>query len=157
MSKKEITSRLKSFPTEQSRALLNVRDEISHLLPGSKEELKWGIPTWTIEGIGVIGILGFKKHNSIFPYTGDLGSDFKTALSEFETTKGSIHFALDKEFPKSLLKRIIARRIEMINDSFPNSKGKVFEFHYLTKQDLVQRPGRRGKNSYPRFATSMQY
>ena len=129
MSKKEITSRLKSFPTEQSRALLNVRDEISHLLPGSKEELKWGIPTWTIEGIGVIGILGFKKHNSIFLYTVDLGSDFKTALSKYETTKGSIHFALDEEFPKSLLKRIIARRIEMINDSFPNSKGKVFEFY----------------------------
>ena len=129
MSKKEITTRLKGFPTEQSRALLKVREEISRLLPGSKEELKWGIPTWTIEGIGVIGILGFKKHNSIFPYTGSLGSDFKTALSKFETTKGSIHFDLDKEFPKALLKKIVARRIEMINDSFPNSKGKVFEFY----------------------------
>ena len=129
MSKKEITTRLKGFPTEQSRALLKVRNEISKMLPGAYEEMKYGIPTWTIEGIGVIGIDGFKIHNSVFPYSGNLGSDLKTALSKFETTKGSIHFDLDKEFPKSLLKKIIARRIEMINDSFPNSKGKVFEFY----------------------------
>ena len=129
MSKKEITSRLKSFPPEQSRALLKVREEISKLLPGATEEIMYGIPTWIIEGIGVIGIDGFKKHNSVFPYSGNLGTEFQTALSKFETTKGSIHFDRDKEFPKSLLKRIIARRIEMINDSFPNSKGKVFEFY----------------------------
>jgi len=129
MSKKEITARLKSFPSEQSKVLIKVRGEISKLLPGASEEIKYGIPTWTIGGIGVIGIDGFKKHNSVFPYSGNLGSDFKTTLSKFETTKGSIHFDLDKEFPESLLKRIIARRIEMINDSFPNSKGKVFEFY----------------------------
>ena len=129
MSKKEITSRLKSFPHEQSRALLKVREEISKLLPGATEEIKYGIPTWIIEGIGVIGIDGFKKHNSVFPYGGNLGSELKAALSKFETTKGSIHFAQDKEFPKALLKKIIARKIEIINESFPNSKGKVFEFY----------------------------
>ena len=129
MSSKLITARLKSFPPGQSQVLLKVREEISKLLPGATEEITYGIPTWTIEGIGVIGIDGFKKHNSVFPYSGNLGSDFKTALSKFETTKGSIHFDLDKEFPKALLKRIIARRIEMINDSFPNSKGKAFEFY----------------------------
>ena len=129
MSSKLITARLKSFPPEQSRVLLKVRDEISKMLPGAYEEIKYGIPTWTIEGIGVIGIDGFRKHNSVFPYSGNLGSDFNTALSKFETIKGSIHFYLEKEFPKALLKRIIARRIEMINDSFPNSKGKVFEFY----------------------------
>ena len=76
MSKKEITARLKSFPSVQSKVLIKVRDEISKLLPGATEEIKYGIPTWTIEGIGVIGIDGFKNHNSLFPYSGNLGSDF---------------------------------------------------------------------------------
>lgn len=129
MGSKLITARLKSFPPEQSRVLLKVREEISKLLPGASEEIKYGIPTWTIEGIGVIGIDGFKNHNSLFPYSGNLGSDFKTALSKFETTKGSIHFGQGEVIPKALLKKIIARRIEMINDSFPNTKGKVFEFY----------------------------
>ncbi len=129
MSSKLITARLKSFPPEQSQVLLKVRDEISKLLPGASQEIKYGIPTWTIEGIGVIGIDGFKRHNSVFPYGGNLGSELKAALSKFETTKGSIHFAQDKEFPRALLKKIIARKIEIINESFPNSKGKVCEFY----------------------------
>ena len=129
MSSKEITAHFKTFPQEQAKVLHAVRQEICDLLPGAQEEIKYGIPTWTVEGIGVIGIDGFKKHNSVFPYGGNLGAELKAALSKYETTKGSIHFEMDKVFPKALLKKIIARKIEIINESFPNSKGKVFEFY----------------------------
>ncbi len=129
MTSKEITARLKSFPLAQSKVLLKVRSEISALLPGATEVIKYGIPTWTIEGIGVIGIDGFKNHNSIFPYGGNPGAELNAALAKFETTKGSIHFDVEKEFPKALLRRIIASKIEIINGSFPNSKGKVLEFY----------------------------
>lgn len=141
MKSKVVTSRLKSFPSKQSQVLLKVRDEISHLLPGAREEIKYGIPTWTIQGIGVIGIDGFKKHNSIFPYGGDLGPELKIALSKFESTKGSIHFELEKEFPKALLKKIVTRKIAMINSSFPNSKGRLLEFYgngFLKAQGSVK-------------------
>jgi uncharacterized protein YdhG (YjbR/CyaY superfamily) len=129
MSSKEITAHLKTFPKAQSNALLEVRKQITALLPGATEVIKYGIPTWTIEGIGVIGIDGFKNHNSVFPYGGDLGTELVRQLSKFETTKGSIHFQHDKAFPKALLKKIVLRKIELINESFPNSKGKVFEFY----------------------------
>jgi uncharacterized protein YdhG (YjbR/CyaY superfamily) len=129
MSSREITAHFKTFPQEQANVLQAVRQQICDLLPGAHEEIKYGIPTWTIEGIGVIGIDGFKKHNSVFPYGGNLGAELKAALSKYETTKGSIHFEMDKVFPKALLKKIIARKIEIINESFPNSKGKVFEFY----------------------------
>lgn len=141
MSSKVITSHLKSFPTKQSQVLLKVRGDISNLLPGAQEEIKYGIPTWTIQGIGVIGIDGFRKHNSIFPYGGDLGAPLKAALSNFESTKGSIHFDLDRVFPKALLKKIVSRKIEIINESFPNSKGKVLEFYgngFLKAQGVMK-------------------
>lgn len=67
MKSKVVTSRLKSFSSKQSQVLLKVRDEISHLLPGAREEIKYGIPTWTIQGIGVIGIDGFKNITAYFP------------------------------------------------------------------------------------------
>ena len=88
MSSKAIRLRLKSFPPGQTKVLLKARDEISSLLPGATEVIKYGIPTWTIEGIGVIGIDGFKNHNSIFPYGGNLGAELKAALAKYETTKG---------------------------------------------------------------------
>jgi uncharacterized protein YdhG (YjbR/CyaY superfamily) len=129
MSSKEISARLKSFPKEQSEVLLQLRKDISELLPGAHEEIKYGIPTWTIQGIGVIGIDGFKNHNSLFPYGGDLGAVINVQLAKFERTKGSIHFEINQHFPKALLRKVLVRKIEMINDSFPNSKGKVFEFY----------------------------
>jgi len=129
VSKKEITGHLKSFPREQSIVLQNIRAFISEQLPGAQEVIKYGIPTWTVQGIGVIGIDGFKNHNSIFPYSGDLGSELRRQLAKFEQTKGSIHFGITDLFPQALLKKIILRKIEMINLSFPNSKGKVFEFY----------------------------
>ncbi len=129
MSSKEIKARLKSFPKEQAKVLQSVREQICELLPGAQEEIKYGIPTWTSQGIGIIGLDGFKSHNSVFPYGGDLGNDLRSQLSKFEMTKGSIHFEVDKVFPKALLKKIITRKIELINDSFPNSKGKVFELY----------------------------
>lgn len=129
MSSKEIAARLKAFPQSQSKVLLGVREQITALLPGATEVIKYGIPTWTIEGIGVIGIDGFKNHNSVFPYGGDMGPELVRDLSRFETTKGSIHFEIDKPFPKVLLRKIVLRKIKLINASFPNSKGKVFEFY----------------------------
>jgi len=129
VSSKEIKAHFKSFPTEQAKALQIVREQICELLPGAKEEIKYGIPTWTSQGLGIIGLDGFKNHNSIFPYGGNLGSELRSQLAKFEMTKGSIHFEVEKAFPKSLLKKIILRKIELINESFPNSKGKVFEFY----------------------------
>jgi len=129
MSSKEIKARFKSFPKEQAKVLQSVREQICELLPGAQEEIKYGIPTWTSQGIGIIGLDGFKNHNSVFPYGGDLGNDLRGQLAKFEMTKGSIHFEVDKVFPKALLKKIITRKIELINDSFPNSKGKVFELY----------------------------
>lgn len=129
MSSKEINARFKAFPKAQAKALQSVREQICDLLPGAKEEIKYGIPTWTSVGIGIIGLDGFKNHNSIFPYGGDLGSELRGQLAKFESTKGSIHFKVDQVFPKALLKKIILRKIQLINESFPNSKGKVFEFY----------------------------
>ena len=129
MSSKEIKARFKALPNEQAKVLQIVREQICELLPGAQEEIKYGIPTWTSQGIGIIGLDGFKNHNSIFPYGGDLGSDLRIQLSKFKITKGSIHFEVDEVFPKALLKKIITRKIELINESFPNSKGKVFEFY----------------------------
>jgi len=129
MSSKEIKARFKVFPKEQAKVLQTVREQICHLLPGAEEVIKYGIPTWTSQGIGIIGLDGFKNHNSIFPYVGDLGTDLRGQLVKFEMTKGSIHFEVDKVFPKALLKKIILRKIELINESFPNSQGKALEFY----------------------------
>ncbi len=114
MSKAEITAHLKKFDKPQRDALQAVRVVIAEALPEAQEVIKYGIPTFAIDGKGVIGFDGFKNHNSIFPYSGSFGARMRDELAKYEQTKGSIHFDRDKPFPKTLLKKIIKERIKQM-------------------------------------------
>jgi uncharacterized protein YdhG (YjbR/CyaY superfamily) len=116
MSKAEITAHLKKFDKPQRDALQAVRVAIAELLPEADEVIKYGIPTFAINGKGVIGFDGYKNHNSIFPYSGSINEILRDDLSKYVQTKGSIHFDKEKPFPKALLKKIVKARIKQIQE-----------------------------------------
>jgi uncharacterized protein YdhG (YjbR/CyaY superfamily) len=114
MSKAEITAHLKKFDKPQRDVLQAVRVAIAELLPEADEVIKYGIPTFTINGKGVIGFDGFKNHNSIFPYSGSINEILRDDFAKYVQTKGSIHFEKEKPFPKALLKKIIRERLRQM-------------------------------------------
>jgi uncharacterized protein YdhG (YjbR/CyaY superfamily) len=114
MSKAEITAHLKKFDKPQRDCLEALRQAIREALPDADEVIKYGIPTFAIEGKGVIGFDGYKNHNSIFPYSGAINERLKDDLVNYEQTKGSIHFGKEKNFPKTLLRKIIRERLKQI-------------------------------------------
>lgn len=116
MSKAEVTAHLKKFDKPQRDALLAVRIIIAEALPEAKEVIKYGIPTFAIDGKGVIGFDGFKNHNSIFPYSGSFAARMKDELAGYEQTKGSIHFDKEKPLPKTLLRKIIRERLRQMDE-----------------------------------------
>lgn len=129
MSLARVNAHLRKFAPEQRKILLELRDHIAGKLPESEQVIKYGIPTFLIEGVAIIGFDGFKSHNSIFPYSGSFNSRLKAELKEYEQTKGSIHFDKDKSIPKPLINKILAKRIEQINGSYPKKSGEFLEFY----------------------------
>jgi len=117
MTKAEVSAHLKKFDKHQRDALQSVRLSIAELLPDADEVIKYGIPTFAINGRGVIGFDGYKNHNSIFPYSGAINEILKSELAGYEQTKGSIHFEKEKSLPKALLKKIIMARLKQIEES----------------------------------------
>jgi len=116
MSKALISAHLKAFPIEQRKVLQQLREQIAAELPAAKQVVKYGIPTFVIDGVPIIGFSGYKKHNSIFPYSGSVTSKLKNELAAYEQTKGSIHFPVDKPFPKALLKKVLKAKFEQLED-----------------------------------------
>jgi uncharacterized protein YdhG (YjbR/CyaY superfamily) len=116
MSKAEVTAHLKKFDKPQRDALQAVRETIAEVLPDAEEVIKYGIPTFAINGKGVFGFDGFKKHNSLFPYSGSFNEIFKDELKNYEQTKSSIHFPIDKPFPKVLLRKMVKARLRQITE-----------------------------------------
>lgn len=129
MSSKLVTAHLKKFDKEQRLCLQEIREVVTKALPTAEESIKYGIPTFTIEGVAVIGFDGFKGHNSIFPYSGSFNLRLTNDLKQYEQTKGSIHFSRTQSFPKSLLIKILKERIIQINESYPKRNGEFLEFY----------------------------
>jgi uncharacterized protein YdhG (YjbR/CyaY superfamily) len=129
MSKARVNAHLKKFTPDQRKILTELRDHIASKLPNSDQVIKYGIPTFLIEGVPVIGFDGYKNHNSIFPYSGSFNSRLKKELEKYEQTKGSIHFETGKSISKPLINKILVERIKQINDSYPKKTGEFLEFY----------------------------
>ena len=129
MSKAQVTAHLQKFTPNQRKVLIDLRDHIASKLPSSEQVIKYGMPTFLIEGIPVLGFDGYKKHNSIFPYSGSFNIRLEKELDKYEKTKGSIHFDLEKSIPKSLINKILLEKINQINSSYPKKSGEFLEFY----------------------------
>jgi hypothetical protein len=129
MSTKLVTAHLKKFDKEQRACLEEIRNIVALTLPSAQETIKYGIPTFMISGVPVIGFDGFKNHNSIFPYSGSFNLRLSNELKKYEQTKGSIHFSRSQSFPKGLLVKILKERIIQINELYPKRNGEFLEFY----------------------------
>jgi uncharacterized protein YdhG (YjbR/CyaY superfamily) len=129
MSATQVTAHLKKFGPEQKKILSDLRSHIASKLPTAEQVIKYGIPTFLIEGVPVIGFDGYKAHNSIFPYSGSFNARLKKDLEKYVQTKGSIHFEDGKSIPKPLVNKILVEKIQQINDSYPKKTGEHLEFY----------------------------
>ena len=129
MSAAQVTAHLKKFSPEQKKILTDLRNHIASKLPTAEQVIKYGIPTFLIEGVPVIGFDGYKAHNSIFPYSGSFNARLKKDLEKYVQTKGSIHFEGGKSIPKPMINKILVERIRQINDSYPKKTGEYLEFY----------------------------
>jgi uncharacterized protein YdhG (YjbR/CyaY superfamily) len=86
MSKAHVAAHLRKFSPGQRKILADLRVYIESRLPTSKQVIKYGIPTFLIEGVPVIGFDGFKNHNSIFPYSGSFNARLREELKNSEAS-----------------------------------------------------------------------
>ena len=120
---------LKRFSGAQLKALTETVDRLRQLLPATSEGKAWGMPTFFADGIALIGLEGFKKHNSVFPMSGRIPRLLEVQLAGYAVSKGTIQFPLDKPMPKPILKAIVKARIEELNASFPKASGEYRQFY----------------------------
>jgi uncharacterized protein YdhG (YjbR/CyaY superfamily) len=97
---------------EPARSTLNkIRAVIrSAVPPEATEAISYQIPTFRYKG-GLVAFAAFSKHCSLFPMSYAVIKAFKKELRDFEISKGTIRFPLDKAPSAALLKKIVKARI----------------------------------------------
>ncbi|PYT25026.1 MAG: hypothetical protein DMG57_26725 [Acidobacteria bacterium] len=108
---KNIDEYLAGVP-EPARSTLNkVRATIRSAAPrDATEAISWGMPAFRYKG-PLVGFAAFTNHCSLFPMNSSLIVTFKNELEGFETSKGTIHFPLDKPLPTALTKKLVKARV----------------------------------------------
>ena len=146
MSKTDFKELLQKFPKEQQFAITETIKAAETLFPKAERTIAWGMPTLRIGDDNLCHVMGFKNHNSLFPSSGAIASQFNKELSKYVVSKGTIHFDREKPFSKPLLKKLLLARFEQINESYPKKNGLFIEYY---KNGGIKAKGKyKGKNMH---------
>ena len=124
----EIEELISSHPPSQAKVLFALRELIKELAPGANERVSYAMPTFEISGQLLIHYQGFKDHNSLFLGT-EVPIRLAAELGDMVTSKGTIQFDKETVPKKSLLKKLLTTRINIINESFPKKNGEYLSFY----------------------------
>jgi uncharacterized protein YdhG (YjbR/CyaY superfamily) len=83
---------------------------VREMVPDASEALSYNMPAFKKDGKAFIAIMANKDFMSVYPFSNlePLGLDF----SDYECTKGSIHFTLEHPISDDLLRTIITARLK---------------------------------------------
>jgi uncharacterized protein YdhG (YjbR/CyaY superfamily) len=99
-----------SFPQNIQATLQQVRQAIKEVAPKAQEVISYSMPAFKQKGI-LVWFAAFKNHIGLFPKVSAMEA-FKEQLSDYQTSKGTIRFPLDKPMPISLIKEITRFRVK---------------------------------------------
>ena len=103
-------STLQASQTMFEKILEKIRTTIRKAAPDAEETIKYGMPTFTLNG-NLVHFAAFKKHIGLYPAPRGIES-FKDELSVYEGAKSTVRFQLDKPIPLDLISRIVKFRVK---------------------------------------------
>jgi uncharacterized protein YdhG (YjbR/CyaY superfamily) len=99
-----------SVPPQAADCFRTIRAAIRSVMPAEAiEVISYGIPAFK-QGRVLVWFGAFEKHCSLFP-TASIIEQFKDELRDYQTSKGTVQFPLDKPVPASLIKKMVKARI----------------------------------------------
>ena len=110
----DIDEYISGFPQDVQEILQKIRGTIKKAAPEAEETIRYNIPTFYLKGQYLIYFAAFKKHISLYP--APIGNEqFREAIAEYASGKGTLQFPQDKPIPYGLIARIVKFRAKEIS------------------------------------------
>jgi uncharacterized protein YdhG (YjbR/CyaY superfamily) len=104
----DIDEYIAGFPPDVRKVLKKIRATIRKAAPDAEETIKYGMPTFTLNG-NLVHFAAFKKHIGLFPPIKG-AKELKMEASRFDGPKGNLRFPLEEPIPYSLIGKIVKLR-----------------------------------------------
>jgi uncharacterized protein YdhG (YjbR/CyaY superfamily) len=112
VSANEIDDYLDSLEEPKRSTLSQLRDTIVAIVPDAEQCISYGMPAFKVRGKTIAGFAAFKNHLSYLPHSGSVIAKLSKETEGYTFTGGSLHFAIDKPLPKTLVKKLLAVRMD---------------------------------------------
>jgi len=107
---KDMDQYITRFPNKTQKILQMIRKTIQKAAPEAKEAMRYGIPTFILNG-NLVHFAAFKTHIGFYPTPTGIEA-FKKEIVKYQWAKGSVQFPLNKPIPYDLISKIVLFRIE---------------------------------------------
>ena len=111
MTGKDVDSYLAGVEEPKRSTLEQLRRSILETVPDAEECIAYGMPAYKVQGKTVAGFAAFTHHLSYLPHSGSVLEELGDQLAGYESTKGSLHFAVDEPLPAALVEALITARM----------------------------------------------
>ncbi len=122
---KTVYDYLVNLPENIREILQILRNTIKQTVPEAEELISYNMPAFRYYGILVYYAV-HNNHIGFYPGSSVTNSVFKDDLLNYKTSKGTIQFALGKDLPLDLIKKIVLYRmnenIEKTNKKLKSKK-----------------------------------
>ena len=96
-----------SFPTDVQAILEAVRQSIRKAAPGTEETISYQMPTFTLNGKGLVCFGSWKRHIGFYGiHAVDVA--LEQELSPYRAAKSTLRFPLREPIPYDLIERLVA-------------------------------------------------
>ena len=93
---------INNFPADVQAILEHMRTVIHSTVPESIETLRYGIPTFDLNGRHLVFLAGWKQHISLYPLpAGDAA--YQEKIAPYKKEKSTLRFPISKPIPYELV------------------------------------------------------
>jgi uncharacterized protein YdhG (YjbR/CyaY superfamily) len=111
MAAQDIDSYLSAVDEPKRTTLEELRRSILAVIPDAEQCISYGMPAFKVQGKTVAGFAAFKNHLSYLPHSGSVLEKLAGDLAGYQSTKGSLHFAIDEPLPPGLVSKLVNTRM----------------------------------------------
>ena len=112
---KTIDEYIKASPKDVQSILQRLRLTIQKAAPEAVETISYQMPTFKLNGKGLVYFAAFKNHIGFYPIPSGIEA-FKKELSRYKQGKGSVQFPIDKPIPYDIVRKIVRFRAKEIQE-----------------------------------------
>jgi uncharacterized protein YdhG (YjbR/CyaY superfamily) len=97
---------ISTFPADIQAILEKIRQAIHEAVPEATETMRYGMPTFDLNGQHLVFFAGWKQSISLYPLpAGDAA--FQQKIAPYKKEKSTLRFPFDKPLPYDLIREIV--------------------------------------------------